>query len=81
MHQLFISKFLDLIFSSGYDSDFTLILPSCKVIICLHKLSPIPEPDVLVVKKGTNCFISPKAPLYIIDDEQIEIYIYKQVQR
>ena len=36
------------------DSDFTLILPSCKVIICLHKLSPIPEPDVLVVKKGTN---------------------------
>ena len=35
------------------DSDFTLILPSCKVIICLHKLSPIPEPDVLVVKKGT----------------------------
>jgi hypothetical protein len=28
------------------DSDFTLILPSCKVIICLHKLSPIPEPDV-----------------------------------
>ena len=34
------------------DSDFTLILPSCKVIICLHKLSPIPEPDVLVVKKG-----------------------------
>ena len=36
------------------DSDFTLILPSCKVIICLHKLSPIPEPDVLVVKKGTK---------------------------
>ena len=36
------------------DSDFTLILPSCKVIICLHKLSPMPEPDVLVVKKGTN---------------------------
>ena len=35
-------------------SDLTLILPSCKVMICLHKLNPIPEPDVLVVKKGTN---------------------------
>ena len=46
------------------DSDFTLILPSCKVIICLHKLSPIPEPDVLVVKKGTNILsrISDKIP-------------------
>ena len=39
-------------------SDLTLILPSCKVMICLHKLNPIPEPDVLVVKKGTNILSS-----------------------
>ncbi len=39
-------------------SDFTLILPSCRVIICLHKLNPMPEPDVLVVKKGTNILSS-----------------------
>ena len=36
------------------NSDFTLILPSCKAMICLHRLNPIPEPDVLVVKKGTK---------------------------
>ena len=32
------------------DSDFILILPSCKVMICLHRLNPMPEPDVWVVE-------------------------------
>ena len=27
-------------------------------MICLHRLNPIPEPDVLVVKKGTNILSS-----------------------
>ena len=30
------------------------ILPPCKFIICLHKLSPIPLPVGFVVKKGTK---------------------------
>ncbi|GCB36447.1 hypothetical protein KGMB02408_33920 [Bacteroides faecalis] len=36
------------------DSDFTEILPLCRVFICLHRLNPMPDPDVFVVKKGTN---------------------------
>lgn len=34
--------------------DFTIIFPPCRFIICLHRLSPMPEPDTFVVKNGTN---------------------------
>lgn len=38
--------------------DFTEILPSCTLIICRERLSPMPEPVFLVEKKGMNIFSS-----------------------
>ena len=32
----------------------TLICPPCRLIICLQRVRPIPEPLFLVVKKGTK---------------------------
>ena len=34
--------------------DCTVIFPPCRFITCLHKLSPMPEPEGLVVKNGTK---------------------------
>lgn len=35
-------------------SEETVMVPPCRFMICLHKLSPMPDPDGLVVKNGTN---------------------------
>ena len=34
--------------------DWTVMFPPWRFIICLHRLRPMPEPDGLVVKKGTK---------------------------
>ena len=35
----------------------TDIFPWWRIMICLHRLSPIPEPPDLVVKKGMNILL------------------------
>ena len=46
------STTLKVVLSPGCDE--AVIVPPCKVTICLQILNPMPEPFVLVVKNGTN---------------------------
>lgn len=51
------STTLKVVLSPGFEE--AVMVPPCKVTICLQILNPMPEPFVLVVKNGTKYAPSP----------------------